>query len=312
MKNTKEITTGAMLLAIYGALLLIDRQFSFVLIEILALAVPVLIIVFGNLYNAKDGVFFSIAILFLAFILSPSPYTYFYIPVGIIIGNAYNFMLYKGVSSKIIMVIIIILFAIADLCYMLVISPVFIGYSFNDLLNETTEVFNKTISMFPVELNIDINKIVKVATYTSILITGIMEGFITHIMTFFLFRRFKINKMSFSPRGILVLKPVAAYILIIGSSLSAFSFRVNNDNLTSIMFVVGSICMFILIYYGYIYILMFTRLRTRKNMALLIIFGILFLFPLSLLILMIIGFLYGAGPLKKYLIVGQGGNNEKS
>lgn len=307
MKNTKEITTGAMLLAIYGALLLIDRQFSFFLIEIIALAVPVLIIMFGNMYNLKDGIYFSIAILLLALIISPNPYSYFYIPVGILIGNSYNFMLNKGIKSKVILLVIIILFAIADFCYMFTISPLFIGIGFDDLINETAQMFNMFLKIMPVEFTIDMHKIVEAFTYASLLLTSVMEGFIVHILVFFLFKRFRINKMSFNAQGILMLKPVPAYLLLIGSAMTTIAFRIENDTITSIMYVVGSICMFILMYYGYIYLLMLIRLRANRSMTFVLILGIIFLFPTSLIVLMVVGFLYGAGPLKKYLIPKQGG-----
>lgn len=307
MKNTKEITTGAMLLAIYGALLLIDRQFSFFLIEIIALAVPVLIIMFGNMYNYKDAIYFSLAILFIALIISPNPYSYFYIPVGIIVGNAYNFMLYKNVRSKLIMLIITLIFAAADIAYMFTISPLFLGYGFDELVKEFGEMLNMLLSVVPVDFGIDTQKLIVTASYTSLLITSVMEGFLTHILVSFLFKRFKINKQSFNFRGMLVLSPVPAYILIVGAALTFVAFKIDNDTITSIMFIIGSISTYVLAYYGYVYLLMFSRIRTNKNMTFLIILGIVFLFPMSLIVLMIIGFLYGAGPLKKYLVPPQGG-----
>ena len=306
MKNTKEITTGAMLLAIYGALLLIDRQFSFFLIEIIALAVPILIIMFGNLYNLKDGIYFSFAILIIALIISPNPYSYFYIPVGIIIGNVYNFMLSKGIRSKLILISIMLLFGIFDLCYVFIISPLFIGVGFESLVTEAGELIKGMLSIFPFELNIDSNKFSFVIAFASLLLTSVMEGLIVHLLVAVLFKRFKINKASFNIKGALDLKPIPAYILLAGSALEFLSFRIENNIVTAIMFTIGSVCMYVLIYYGYVFLVMFLRIRFNNRSPFLAILIVFLLFPFSLILLLIIGFLYGAGPLKKYLVPRQG------
>ena len=311
MKNTKEITTGAMLLAIFGAFLLIDRQFSFMLIEIIVLAAPVLIIVFGNMYNFKDGIIFSIALLLISFILSPSIYSYFYIALGAIIGNVYNFLLHKGAKSMTLLLSTIILFIAADICYTFIVSPL--------LLNETFEqelvlIKDAMTSAFPPEfissisaLGLSIDDLIKSVGLASFIIVGLMEGVIVHLVAIVLLKRFKINT-PLSVKQLLTLKPAFAYALFIGSSLLLFSSRVEDSMIASIFIAIGSICMFVLAYYGYIYFLMFFRARYNKNYSLFIILGIVFLFPFSVYILLFTGFLYGAGPLKKYLTVERNSN----
>ena len=306
MKNTKEITTGAMLLAIYGAILLIDRQLSFLFTEIVVLAAPVLIIVFGNMYNFKDGMIFSIALLIISMIVSPSVYSYFYLILGSIIGNVYNFLLHKGVNTKILLLVTVILFIIADIAYMFIVSPLLLNYTFEQELVFVKETMNEVLppeilSSFSL-LGISFDDMLKTIGLISFVLVGLMEGLIVHFISILVLKRFKIN-ISANVNQLLVLKPVAAYILFIGSALIFAARFIDNSMAASICIGISSVCMLVLCYYGYVFILMFLRVRYQKSYTLLVILAIVFLFPISLYFLLFIGFLYGAGPLKKYLVV---------
>ena len=306
MKNTKEITTGAMLLAIYGAVLLIDRQFSFLLTEILVLAAPVLIIVFGNMYNFKDGIIFSIALLIISMIVSPSVYSYFYLILGSIIGNIYNFLLQKGVNSKILLLILVVLFIVADISFMFIVSPMLLNHTFEQELLLLKDTMNE---MFPAEimssfsmLGISFDDLLKTIGLASFVITGLIEGLMVHLVSIIILKRFNI-KISANVNQLLDLKPVAAYILFISSALIFAVPYIKNTMVASVFVGISSVCFIILCYYGYVYCLLFLRVRYQKNYSIFVILGIILLLPFSLYILLIIGFLYGTGPLKKYLII---------
>ena len=311
MKNTKEITTGAMLLAIYGAVLLIDRQLSFLFTGIVVLAAPVLIIVFGNMYNFKDGMIFSIALLIISMIVSPSVYSYFYLILGSIIGNIYNFLLQKGINSKIILLVVVILFIIADISYMFIVSPLLLNYTFEQELAFVKETMNE---MIPPEilgsvsmLGLSFDDLLKTIGLASFVIVGLMEGLIVHLVSIVILKRFKI-RVSANVNQLLVLKPVTAYILFILSALIFAVPYIDNSLLASIFICISTISLLVLCYYGYVYCLMFLRVRYKKNYSLLVILAIFFLFPMSLYFLLFIGFLYGAGPLKKYLVTERSSN----
>ena len=55
MNKTKKLTTGAMLLAIVGALMLINRQLSYMFEELIVMMAPVVIIIYSTMYDLKDG-----------------------------------------------------------------------------------------------------------------------------------------------------------------------------------------------------------------------------------------------------------------
>ena len=306
MKNTKEITTGAMLLAIFGAVLLIDRYLSFMFTDIIVLAAPVVIIVFGNMYNFKDGIIFSIALLLISFILSPSIYSYFYIAFGTVIGDVYNFLIEKGMKSTTLLFVTSALFVLADICYMFVISPLLLNETFDQYILELNEAITQIVppevlgSLSSVGLSFD--GFLRSIGITSFILIGMMEGVIVHLVTSLLLKRFNIKRQT-NVSKILDFKPIPAYILFGCSALLLAFPYVKNEMLASVFVGVGGISLFVLAYYGYIYFLIFFRIRYNKNFGLIIILAIVLLFPFSIYILFFTGFLYGAGPLKRFLVV---------
>ena len=306
MKSTKEITTGAMLLAIFGAVLLIDRYLSFMFTEIICLAAPVVIIIFGNMYNFKDGVIFSIALLLISIVLSPNVYSYFYIAIGAIVADIYNFLCDKGANPSALLLFTAIIFVIADICYMFVISPLLLHETFDQYVATLLESINQIL---PEEflgtfesMGLSFDQLLRSIGLASFVLTGLMEGVIVHLISSLLLKRFNIKPQT-NVNHILQLKPVPAYILFGCSALILAYPYIKNPTLASIFVIVGAISLFVLAYYGYIYFLMFLRVRYNKNYGLLVILAIVFLFPISVYILFFTGFLYGAGPLKRYLIV---------
>ena len=67
MIKTRQITEGSMLVAITGALILMDRLFSMFFEDVILLLVPASIILYARKYSFKDSIGLSIAFLFLCF-----------------------------------------------------------------------------------------------------------------------------------------------------------------------------------------------------------------------------------------------------
>ena len=137
---------------------------------------------------------------------------------------------------------------------------------------------------------------------------GILEGFLTHVVTLMLLKKFKLKDID--NKSIVPLEPGTklTYICIILVFLMMLSNRyltnfISSETIKYILLSAGMIGFMILCYFGYIYLIIYFRIRFQKNMALYVILGTFLFFPLSLFVLMIVGFLYGSGPLKKYIII---------
>ena len=315
MNKTKKLTTGAMLLAIVGALMLINRQLSYMFEELIVMLTPVVIIIYSTMYDLKDGAVLSVSLLILGFLFG-STYSYCYLPISVIVGMGYSFGIKKNFDKKKLLIIAIALFLLGEVIVTFVVSPL-MGIDLASQIKEMKTIYEDLMTKSGMTSNpfeaygVNLNSIILISLVLSTILVGIMEGLIIHILAIFLLNRFKIKNIT--NNGSIIsfnLKPAVAYICFIATFGLYFVNKIDNETVKLIIITISTIGSIVLIYFGYIFTVMFIKVKTgKKSVAFIVILVILFTMPLSLIILMILGFLYGAGPLKNLLV--ERGNPEQ-
>lgn len=307
MNKTKKLTTGAMLLAIIGALMLLDRQFSYFFDVYIVMLIPVIIIIYAAMYELKDGAILSFCLLILSFIIGSSSFNYLlYAPLGIVVGLGYSYFLKKRASKQKLMLASIVLYALGEILITFILMPI-LGFDIVGQIGELKDVFLEVTSAGGMDLSaINLTAMLPVAYVFSIILMGVMEGFLIHIVALLLLKKFKIADVNTS--AILPLEPSTSltYVCIAFVFLMLIFnnyFPLDNEYLKYVILCAGVMAFLVLAYFGYIYLIVFLKIRFQRNVALFVIMGIIILFPFSFLILMLVGFLYGSGPLKKYIII---------
>ena len=309
MNNTKKLTTGAMLLAIIGALMLIDRQLSYMFEVFIIMMMPVVIIIYSTMYDIREGAILSLCILILTFILGNPGYAFVNVPIAVIVGLGYSFCIKKNLSQSKLMILAMVLFMVGEVIVTFIVTPI-LGISIIDQVTSIETMFTESfqqagamdlVGMYS-SLGIDFSNLILVLFVISIFLTGIMEGLIIHIVALFLLNRFKIKTIAKGAIVPITLNPIVAYICFVAFG-SIYALNLANSEGLKIAIVVGAtIGGTVLFYYGYLFVVTYIRKATgRRAPVLLIIVLILFTIPLSITIFSIIGFLYGAGPLKRKL-----------
>lgn len=130
MWSTRKITDASMLIAIVGSMILFDRIFSFLFEDLILLLVPIEVIVYGQKYDFKSSFFLSVGLLFLTIFGNVT--TWFYIPVGIIVGLITSYFCNKNKENAF---ITIISFFACEILVTLILMPILgivMGLSFAD------------------------------------------------------------------------------------------------------------------------------------------------------------------------------------
>lgn len=307
MNNTKKLTTGAMLLAIVGALMLIDRQLSFMFETIIIMFMPVIIIMYASMYELKDGVILAVCLLFLTFILGNPEYAFINVPIAVVVGLGYSYGVKKNFNKRKLMIIAMILFIIGEVIVTFIVTPL-LGIS----IKEQLELMNKTYadvlpkmgySMSALDqFGVNLSNLLLVIYVLSTLLVGVMEGFIIHVISLFLLNRFKIKEVEAGSIISINLSPTTAYMCMALFASMGLIRVIDNETVKLLIISVSMIGALILSYYGYLFCTVLIRMKFGKGIYnLLLIIVTIFLLPTSLLILIFIGFLYGVGPLKRYI-----------
>ena len=296
-----------MLLAIYGALVLIDRITTFWLTTFVVLIAPVIIIMYSAMQSFKDGLFLSLGIIIISFLLGNLQLTYLiYIPVGVITGIAYSYGVSKSYDKTTLLLVSCIIYAICEIIASYIVYP-FLGFPVTQMIEELKLSFNEINKISGIDYStifsssgIDFNKLLVIMFLFSTILMGVMEGLLIHILSIFLLKRFKIKDLG--RLNIWDIKPNKAvgYIAFLSCFSFFFSKYITNDYVYYILMTVSLVGAAILIYYGYLFLCLYQAIVLKKNVAFIIVMFALFV-PVILIGLMIIGFLYAAGPLRTYL-----------
>ena len=308
MNKTKKLTQGAMLLAIVGALMLLDRQLSYFFSTIILLLIPVVIAVYSTMYSIKEGGMLCVGLVVLT-ILFGYLTTYIYMPISIIVGLAVSYGIKKGFDRRKLNIISMFIYIVAELLVAFVISPIF-GISVASQLESITTTFNQMMELYGAtsisSMFSNMSSLILICFVASTVLMGLLEGYLTGLLTTFVLKRMKIKDIAIkSPLDIKI--PVyLSYVLLAFSALSTIlmkipNFEANYSTITYIAMCLSAVSSLVLAYYGYLFIIIYANVRLGRNRIMLVFLAIILLFPLSYLILIVVGFLYGAGPLRTYL-----------
>ena len=291
--DVRRITDGAMMCAIVGAVLLINRQLGGLFQDMFLFLFPIPMVFFSAKYGAKAAWVEFIAMCLLGFILG-GPTTLFYVASESLIGLIYGGGIHDGKNTHRLVLITMIAGAIINVLSTVVFAS-FFGY---DLAAETKElesimsnVFSQAGTEIPATLNLG-QYIATIFVVTAIL-TGVLQGFVTHVLSRLLLKRLRFPIAPPLPISQYYPPKWSGYLAFAGFCGYYYSiFRpLENELLHSALQGLGMCGFLYLLVYGYIAIIVFMRIRYPKQRALGMILGLLVMFAMPVF-LVIFGFLY--------------------
>ena len=307
MNKTKKITQGAMMLAIVGALILLDRMTAFWFTELVVLVVPVVVIMYSAMQSFKDGLLLSVGLIVIAFLLGNFYTTYLiYVPVGIVTGLAYSFGIEKGLDKRMLLIIAIFVYTVGELLVSFVVYPM-MGFPVASFIEEFKITMNEMGGISGMNygeafdlMGLDFTKMVAIIYIVTTIIMGAMEGVLIHLLSVFLLKRFKIKDLGrINIWDIKPSKPVAYICFLMLFMVFAIRF-IENETLYYLIITLSILAGIVLLYYGYLFVVLYGVIVLHRNVGAIYIL-LAFFVPLLLLSMMIFGFLYAAGPLRDYL-----------
>ena len=316
MNQTRKIVEGATLLGILGALMFIDVRFAGFFSTFITLILPVTIIVYAARYTFKDGLIFAITCLLFSFVSGASIVSIeaiVYFPIGIIVGVCYSYGLKKDLDRRKLLAIAIISFIIGEIIATFIIYPLF-GIDIESILNSSVD-FLVNNQMFEIDgmspketldfvfsrIGVSLELFLIIILILTVIMTGVFEGIIIHILAILLLKRLKIKDLG--RVSLYEMKPtkILSYVCFLAVFALFGINSINNQTIKLIIISLSLLALMILLYYGYIFVMLYGQIVLRRNLTIYIILGIFLLLPLFIITLMILGFLYGSGPLRNYI-----------
>lgn len=307
MNQTKKLTQGAMMLAIVGALILIDRLTAYWFTEIVVLIIPIVLIMYSAMHTLKDGLLLSVGLLIITLLLGNLQFTYLiFVPVGIATGLAYSYGVSKNKDKRTLTLIAICVYAIGELIATFIVYPL-LGFPVSQFLeeyqlalNEAGNIVGMNYGQIFASVGLDFTKLLGVIYVVSTIVTGAMEGFLISVLSTFMLKRFKIKDLGNINLWQQRPNKALAYISFACVCLLFVAGKIENEVLYYLCSILGILGGIVLLYHGYMFFVFYGAIVLKRNISwLVILFAVMV--PVAMILLVIVGFLYGSGPLRNYL-----------
>lgn len=295
MKNdVRKLTDGAMMAAIIGAVLLIDRQTAGFLQGTLLFLFPLPLVFYGAKYGWKNSWAVFTAVVLLAWVIEGSPAGAILIACEALIGMVYGCGIYHRTDAR-----KLVLRTIAvSLCAQVLTSLVFAQFFGMDLSAEAAELKDMTTQMMsamnqeiPAGFNID--QMIIAVMITAVILTGILNALLLHVFSRLMFKRMHISVPPSTPISMYQPPKWSGYL---GIGLAVCFYYASMQNMSNSFLQMSmegaGLCgVMYLALYGAVAIVLFGQMRMHSDRFLSVLLAVI-LTMLGSVFVALLGFLY--------------------
>lgn len=210
MKNdTRKITEGAMMVAIVGLMLFINRQLAGMIEYVMYWILTFPILIYTAKYGVKNAMVPSVCMLILSFMLSV-PTTIFYMFSCIVTGMVYGGGIRKEWKNGTLMFWTFLFTLFSYLITFVLFASIF-GYD----PSEDVEIANMLLSMFHLDVGFNIAKVISIISILSTLLMSILQTMCIHMLGNVMLKRFKIKVRPMKPLYELKVPKIIGFIIIV-------------------------------------------------------------------------------------------------
>ncbi len=313
--NVRKITDGAVMIALMGMALVLNRQFAGFLEVYFIWFLPIPIAIYTAKHGYKNGLMVTFSVIFLSFIISTMT-SVFYVISSCACGLVYGEGSRRGWDNLKLLLITMITALIAEIFPIFVFSGVF-GYDLAEkviMMKETiVEMLRLSgISQGMIEASLVLlERVLPAVVIAGVVFSAILEGVILHLLSVFVFRRLKMPVQKMKAVIEIEIPKWIGYVSFLMAVGLLLVFRIDmSEKMVGIVSFFGSIGFLILVCAGYVALLLKMRVSGRKQQMLFAIMMILVLLPYSLIFLGALGFLYITTDMRQKLLQQMKGGNE--
>ena len=191
-KRIRMITEGAMMVAMIGAFLLIDRQLAHVLEAFLFWAFPLPILLFTVKYGLRDGIICGICAILVSFIFATTD-SVFLVICSVGMGIVYGYGVYKQKRN----LSLLIQTFIISLFYYVVTTYLFASFFGYDMIEEGKAMYEMMQPIFqnqPLTTNVD--RFVEVIFFIVLILTPLLQTILVHLCAVVLLKRLHLAEIK--------------------------------------------------------------------------------------------------------------------
>lgn len=299
------------MLAILGAVMLLDRQTAGAISGTVLYLFPLPMVFYASKYGWKDSLTVLAALFALLFMLG-TPQSVFYVGFEAVIGTVYGAGIHAGTDNKRILIRTILMSVLLEITALFVFAA-FFGYDITTEINEYKNIVSGLFQETGTELagSVDLDGLLRNIFLISIVLTGVLEGLITHAVSRIMLKRMHMKMPPSTPLWNYYPPKWSGYLAIVGFAGFYLSLArpLSNELYQNLMQGAGIISMFYLAAFGFIGLLVIVPRVWPSLRILAAVIAIVLLFTGAPL-LALFGFLYITTDLHERVL--KGGKSDAS
>lgn len=299
------------MLAILGAVMLLDRQTAGAISGTVLYLFPLPMVFYASKYGWKDSLTVLAALFALLFMLG-TPQSVFYVGFEAVIGTMYGAGIHAGTDNKRILIRTILMSVLLEITALFVFAA-FFGYDITTEINEYKNIVSGLFQETGTELagSVDLDGLLRNIFLISIVLTGVLEGLITHAVSRIMLKRMHMKMPPSTPLWNYYPPKWSGYLAIVGFAGFYLSLAkpLSNELYQNLMQGAGIISMFYLAVFGFIGLLVIVPRVWPSLRILAAVIAIVLLFTGAPL-LALFGFLYITTDLHERVL--KGGKSDAS
>lgn len=291
--SVRKITDGAMMCAIVGLLLVVNRQFAGMLEEMFLFFFPLPMVFYGAKYGMKNSWVVLFAIVLLSFIIG-TPQTLFYVASESFLGMMYGSGIYDHKDSKKLLFLAIMIGIFVNIITTVVYAS-FFGYDLAAEMAEYEKIITDTFAKSGMNLpaTVNLKQMLTTVILVSVVLTGVLQGIITHVFARLLLKRLRFTLPPSTPLAFYYPKKWTGYVGILGLVVYYYTLYnpLSNTGLQTFLQGAGLCGVIYLCFMGAISLVVQGGLRNPKLAGFRVILSF-FLTMMFMLPMAMLGFLY--------------------
>ena len=275
--STLKITTGAMIIAIFAMLLIVNRQTGLFFEEFFVYLLPLPMAVYTALYDWKYGLMVFVGMTAFSFIFGGFT-TIFYAVSASLIGLVFGTMVCRKVDPTKMLIIIMVFSAISTIISSVALASLF-GYDIDMSLTEMKTMLTTTFEATGNGALMEFYTMdfLKQLFVISMALMGLLEGFIVYRLGLLIMKRLHISVgravplLEFYPPAITGILAMTAFFAGI-YGLSKQNSSPLYTNISQALWVIG---FFYLVFFGILGVILFVRKYITRSRALIAVLTVL-------------------------------------
>lgn len=293
-QKSLKLTTGAMVTAIFGVMMLLNRQTGNLFEEIFVFLYPIPMVAFAAMYGVKSGLPVLLAMSLLSFLYGNFT-SIFYAMTQAAIGLVFGGCLYHKVDMTKTLFAVMALSAVVSVANTVVLGFLF-GFDINQEVAEMQTMMNSVFEqagVAAVSEQILSTDYLKQLLVISMVLMGALQGFLVYEISLLILRRLRFPVQK--PKSVYLYAPPrwSAYVALAAFAAYTYKLALPADNplMQNLILTAGILGYIYLICFGIVSISRMFRIRRGKVGVLgsLICILLTFMFPL---VVAVAGFFY--------------------